>query len=92
MSEKPTPKFTIEELLSQLKPKEGEEGFTTVELCEKAGLVPMQANLGKVRRHIYDLKVMGKWEAAPKKRVWSDSHQCYTHVPAARPISKKKGK
>jgi len=89
MSEKPSPKFTIEELLSQLKPKEGDEGFTTVELCGKAGLVATHANLGKVRRRIQDLKAEGKWEAAPKKRVWNDAHQCFTHIPAARPRKEK---
>jgi hypothetical protein len=88
MSEKPAPRFTIEELLSQLKPKEGEEGFTTTELCEKAGLPPTHANLGKVRRHIHDLRATGQWETAPKKRVWNEGHQCWTHIPAARPIKK----
>lgn len=89
MSEKPAPKFTIEELLSQLKQEEVENGITSRELVIKAGLPPTTSNMGAMRRRVGDLVALGHWESVGKKKVWSEILQIYVRSPAYRP---KKGK
>lgn len=66
---KPTPSFTIDDLLAQIKPEEAEDGFTIKELCIEAGFVPIKANLSRVRRAVRDLRVLGHWEYVGKKLV-----------------------
>ena len=89
MSGKPAPKFTIEELLNQLRQEEIEDGITARELVVKAGLPPTNTNMGAMGRKINDLLALGHWESAGRKKVWSEALQNYVRSPAYRPKKEK---
>jgi len=66
---KPTPSFTIDELLAELSViEEGTEaeGWTLRELCEKKGIPATRVNMKRVMRPIEDLRAEGLWEMGKK--------------------------
>ena len=84
---KPTPSFTIDELLAELSAiEEGtdEEGWTLKELCEKKGIPATHVNRKRVKRPIDDLRAEGLWEMR-KKYVKNELGE-YRHTHCYRPI------
>lgn len=69
MATKPTPEFTIEDLLAELQKMElgtDEEGWTIKELCTKKSLPHTHSHKSRIRRKLEDLRAEGLWEMRKK--------------------------
>jgi len=83
---KPTPNFTIDELLAELSViEEGTEaeGWTLRELCEKKGIPATHVNTKRIRRRIDDLRAEGLWEM--RKKYVKDELGEYRYIHCYRP-------
>ena len=82
--DKPKPMFTIDDLLTELKPNDIPDGVTVRELCERNGEPPTKQNMNRAQKQVYDLLALDLWEYVGQKPAVSViGHKIA--VPAYRP-------
>jgi len=81
---KPTPTFTIDDLLAELRLNDVPDGVTVRELCERRGDMPTKTNLSRIGRRVYDLIAQGLWEYVGKKQTQTVTGEA-RFAPAYRP-------